>query len=108
MDLLDEPSGDAADVLARSVASVFDAYRSVLTGAAPAADELPDDPTALSYLVAAAAVLDLADRQALLAAPDTTARLRLELDTMRRDAELLRLLPSLPGVELTRTSISPN
>jgi Lon protease-like protein len=108
VELLEEPSGDAADVLARSVASVFDAYRSALTGTSAAADELPDDPTRLSYLVAAAAVLDLGDRQALLAAPDTTARLRLELATLRREAALLRLLPSLPGVELTRTAVSPN
>jgi Lon protease-like protein len=108
VELLDEPTGDAADVLARSVGSVFDAYRQVLTGAAAAADELPGDPTELSYLVAAAAVLDLGDRQALLAAPDTTSRLRLELATLRREAALLRLLPSLPGVELTRTAVSPN
>jgi uncharacterized protein len=111
--LLDEPAGDSAEPLARSVASVFDAYRTTLTRGAGATDGspaegLPTDPATLSYLVGAAAVLDLADRQALLAAPDTTSRLRLELRTLRREAVLLRLLPSLPGVELTRTAVSPN
>ena len=53
-------------------------------------DELPRDPTVLSYLVAATMVLDLADHQALLAAPDTATRLRLELDLLRRESALLR------------------
>ena len=42
------------------------------------ADDLPDDPRLLSYLVAATMVLDLTDRQRLLEAPDTTSRLRAE------------------------------
>jgi Lon protease-like protein len=108
VELLDEPTGEAAESLASSVGSVFEAYRTTLTRGGPAAEALPADPTTLSYLVAALAVLDLSDRQALLAAPDTTSRLRLELATLRREAALLRLLPSLPAVELTRAAVSPN
>ena len=37
--------------------------------------ELPDEPVALSYLVAASMVADLADRQSLLAEPDALSRL---------------------------------
>ncbi|EFC79089.1 peptidase S16 lon domain protein [Parafrankia sp. EUN1f] len=38
--------------------------------------ELPTDPIALSFLVAAAVANDIAERQELLAAPDAAARLR--------------------------------
>jgi uncharacterized protein len=58
--------------------------------------------------VAATTVLDLADHQALLQAPDTGARLRLELELLRREAAVLQHLPSLPAVELVRAPISPN
>jgi Lon protease-like protein len=108
---LDEPAGDAATVLARSVSAVWSAYRERLTGG-PAddadLDELSDDPGMLSYLVAAATVLDLADKQRLLEEPDTTSRLRRELAILRREAALLRLLPSLPAVDLPNVAVSPN
>lgn len=107
VDFLDEPEGEAAAVLARSVGAVWQAYRRVLTGSNPE-DELPTEPAALSYLVASGTILDLGDKQRLLEAPDTTTRLRSELAILRREAALLRLLPSLPAVELTRTSVSPN
>ena len=58
--------------------------------------------------MAATTVLDLADRQALLAAPDTAARLGLELDLLRRESALLRELPSLPGTEYSRQPAPPN
>jgi uncharacterized protein len=106
---LDEPEGAAASVLARSVSSVWRAYRERLTGApADDLDELTDDPAVLSYLVAAATILDLGDKQRLLEEPDTTSRLRRELAILRREATLLRLLPSLPAVDLTHVAVSPN
>lgn len=108
VELLDEPVGDAPAALARSVGAVFEAYRTTLTGGRTPGEDLPEDPTVLSYLVAAAAILDLSHKQELLAAPDTTTRLRRELALLRREAVLLRLLPSLPAVELTRTAVSPN
>jgi hypothetical protein len=58
--------------------------------------------------VAATAVLDLDDKQRLLEAPDLTARLGRELRLLRRETALLGMLPSLPGVELTRVPASPN
>jgi hypothetical protein len=87
------------------VASAFEDYRDAL-GAGPG--DLSDDPGTLSYLVAAAAILDLSDKQRLLEAPDTSARLRAELALLRRETALLGLLPSLPAVELTRVPESPN
>ena len=106
LDLLDDDAGDAAPELARVVGAAYSAYRSTMLGPDP--EPLPDDPTVLSYLVAAASVLDLGDKQALLEATDTTARLRAELALLRRETELLRLLPSLPAVDLVRSEIVPN
>jgi uncharacterized protein len=109
VEFLDEPDGEAAPVLAGTVAMLWGAYRQALTGTRPEdADELPDEPVVLSYLVAAATILDLRDKQRLLEEPDTTSRLRRELAILRREAIVLRLLPSLPAVELTRTAVSPN
>jgi Lon protease-like protein len=117
VEFLDEPEGAAAPIVARSVRSVWNAYRAALTRPGPDRGdemgmgperELPADPAVLSYLVAASAILDLTDKQRLLEAPDTTTRLRAELAILRREAALLRLLPSLPAVHLTRTVVSPN
>jgi len=106
VEILDEPAGESPAPLAGVVASAFDAYRRAL-GATVSA-ELPEEPQSLSYLVAATMVLELSDKQRLLEAPDTTDRLRRELRLLRRETALLGLLPSLPGVELTRVPSSPN
>lgn len=50
----------------------------------------------LSYLVAAAAVLDVLTKQRLLEAPDTAARLAQELKLLRQESAVLGKLPSLP------------
>jgi uncharacterized protein len=107
---LPEPEGAAAQVLARSVKAHFQRYRINLLGSRGISDqnELPDDPETLSYLVAATTLLDLADHQALLQAPDTGTRLRLELTLLRRETALLEHLPTLPAIDLTRAPVSPN
>ncbi len=113
---LEESRGGDASVLARSVAESFAHYRAEL-GAAQgfSVDQddgdgsgVPADPTALSYVVAASMVLDLSDQQALLAEPDTSGRLRRELSLLRREAAVLRELPSLPAVDYHRQPVSPN
>ncbi len=106
VELLGEPVGELAGALVASVQSLFARYRQLL--GAGLGDDLPDDPSTLSYLVASTAVLELADRQRLLEVPDTAGRLRQELRLLRRETTLLRLLPSLPGVELTRVPVCPN
>jgi len=108
---LDEPGGEAADVLAASALRQFRAYRDALLatqGLVRTDDALPGDPQVLSYLVAATMILDVADHQSLLAAPDTATRLLLELGLLRRESALLRVLPSLPGVEYARQPANPN
>jgi len=108
---LDEPAGGSPGELAASVLRQYGAYRDTLTASQRrprAGDALPADPEALSYVVAASMVLDLGDRQSLLAATDTSTRLLLELGLLRREAALLRVLPSLPAVDLARQPPSPN
>jgi uncharacterized protein len=108
---LEEAEGEAASVLAVSVLEQFRGYRDALLatqGLAATGDDLPVDPAQLGYLVAATMVLDLGDHQALLAAPDDATRLLLELALLRRESALLRVLPSLPGVDYARQPASPN
>ncbi|MGQ0625830.1 MAG: LON peptidase substrate-binding domain-containing protein [Sporichthyaceae bacterium] len=103
---LDEDLGEAAEVLAHSVTKAYLAYRDQLLslqGQAPRVrGQLPTDPLVLSYLVAAAMVLDRPDKQRLLEAADAGARLRSELRLLRRERAMLAHLPSLPGADLAR------
>ena len=71
-------------------------------------DDLPDDPTLLSYAVGAAAVLPPADRQRVLSARTTTERLRLVLALLRRERGMLDQLHAVPATGLLGTPISPN
>lgn len=108
----DRPGAAAGAALARGVARLFTRYRAALLTAngqpEPAPPDLPEEPLLLSYVVAAATILDVPDKQRLLAAPDAAARLRLELAMLRRETTLLSLLPSLPAVEFLRAPVHPN
>jgi hypothetical protein len=100
------PGADGeADALGPRVLAAFRAYlRAFRAGADPltgagAADEeqLPEDTLVLSHLVAATASLRLADRQALLAAPDTATRLRDELRLLRHETSLITRIRAVPA-----------
>ncbi|MFI9583170.1 LON peptidase substrate-binding domain-containing protein [Streptomyces sp. NPDC052236] len=109
-----EASGEGAGALAEGVLRAFRSYQKRLAGArerslATSADaDLPDEPSVVSYLVAAAAVLDVPAKQRLLEVADTAARLREELTLLRSETAVIRHLPSLPAVELTRAPTNPN
>ncbi|MET9477147.1 LON peptidase substrate-binding domain-containing protein [Streptomyces sp. NPDC002917] len=109
---LDEDSGEEAGALAEGVLRAFRSYQKRLAGASERSlttgAELPDDPSVVSYLVAAAAVLDIPTKQRLLQAPDTATRLREELTLLRSETAVIRHLPSLPAVDLTRAPTHPN
>ncbi|MFF8846815.1 LON peptidase substrate-binding domain-containing protein [Streptomyces sp. NPDC015127] len=109
---LPEEPGDGAGALAEGVLRAFRSYQQRLAGARErtlsTGAELPDEPSVVSYLVAAAAVLDTPAKQRLLQAPDTATRLREELKLLRTETAVLRHLPSLPMVDLTRQPTSPN
>ncbi|MGW8888322.1 LON peptidase substrate-binding domain-containing protein [Streptomyces sp. NPDC055749] len=103
---------DEAGALAEGVLRAFRSYQKRLAGASERSlttgADLPDDPSVVSYLVAAAAVLDIPSKQRLLQAPDTATRLREELTLLRQETAVIRHLPSLPAVELTRAPTHPN
>lgn len=103
-----EQSGDEADLLALQVKSAFATYRALITDAQPSIEDLPDDPGVLSYLVAAALVINLPDRQTFLEIPTDAARLRAELTRIRHEIALLRTVPSLPATDLHTTPPSLN
>lgn len=58
--------------------------------------ELPDDPQALSYLIASAALLTLEDRQELLEECSVGRRLRREARLLRRESTIVRMLRAVP------------
>ncbi|MCX5396465.1 LON peptidase substrate-binding domain-containing protein [Streptomyces sp. NBC_00102] len=101
----DEEAGEAR-TLAEGVMRAFRTYQKRLAGASERSlttgGDLPDEPSVVSYLVAAATVLDVGTKQRLLQAPDTATRLREELGLLRKETAVIRHLPSLPAVELTR------
>ncbi|WP_328870698.1 LON peptidase substrate-binding domain-containing protein [Streptomyces sp. NBC_00287] len=109
---LPEDQGDEAGALAEGVLRAFRQYQKRLAGArerslATGAD-LPDEPSVVSYLVAAAMMLDIPTKQRLLQAPDTASRLRDELKLLRAETSIIRSLPSLPAADLTRAPTSLN
>ncbi|MBB4892896.1 hypothetical protein FHS39_001907 [Streptomyces olivoverticillatus] len=107
-----EQQGEGAGALASGVVRAFRAYQKRLAGAAEQSlagqADLPGDPSVLSYLVAAAAVLDTPAKQRLLQAPDTASRLTEELRLLRAETAVMSKLPSLPAVDITRRPTSPN
>lgn len=106
--------GDAAAAarLADQLRGVFTGYVEALgrlrTVAAEDRIDLPADPLLLSYLVPAAALLELGDKQRLLAEPDAVARLRAELTLLRRERAILTELHAVPAAELLHLPRSAN
>jgi hypothetical protein len=94
--LADDGDAASAALLAPRVLAVFRDYLELLQPDSDTLEQVPDDPTVLSHLVAASAQLAVEDRQALLAAADTTTRLRDELRLLTREVALLRQVRAVP------------
>jgi uncharacterized protein len=92
----DAVGDDVADRLAARVLAAFRTYLSLLRPDSDVLDQVPDDPTVLSHLVAASAQLTTDERHLLLAAPDTATRLRTELKLLTREAGLLARVRAVP------------
>ncbi|TDC43714.1 LON peptidase substrate-binding domain-containing protein [Micromonospora sp. KC213] len=106
---LPEPAGanEVTELLAARVIAVFRQYLGLVRpGEQEVSEQLPEDPTVLSHLVAATAALTVTDRQRLLAIDDTAARLRAELRLLNREAALLRQVRAVP-VPLTELAAPP-
>ncbi len=121
VDFLEDVSDPVDDLLATQVALRFVDYRLALSGrvsgdqiepeddlVGDSADDLPDDPTVLSYLVTAAMVLPAQERQDLLAAPTTGERLTLARALLRRETGLITALGALPAIDVSGPPPSVN
>jgi Lon protease-like protein len=104
-DLVTAVAHGSMDVLAGGVAGLFARYVAEVAslgagGEEPEVAELlqaADDPAALSWLVASAALLTTEDRQALLAESATRRRLAAEARVLRRELTLLQALGAVPA-----------
>jgi uncharacterized protein len=111
---LSDPGGATAADLAFDAATartLFDSYRQAVEDLR--ADDVldgptPRDPVDLSYTLAAATVLTLADRQLLLECPDVTSRLRMGTALLRGELRAMQAIPSLPATSTARTQWCPN
>lgn len=102
---------DEATLLDRAVRAAFSAYLlalSTASGQQIEAPDLPPDGLALGHTVASTVLVDLDERQHLLAAADGVARLRAELALLRREVTLLGALTAAPAPEFTRGPVSLN
>jgi uncharacterized protein len=113
VELLDDDVADeaAAVPLVRTVQAAFRGYTDALTewgGATIRIEELPDEPTLLSFIVAAAMIIDLTERQGLLAEPDTLRRLNMQRALLSRETAMLRTTTSRPAPDLRNTPYNPN
>jgi Lon protease-like protein len=101
----------AAEPAVRAIQAAFRAYLDALTewgGAKVRIEDLPDEPTLLSFIVAAAMVIDLPERQAMLAEPDTLRRLGRQRALLSRETAMLRTTTSRPAPDLRHAPYSPN
>jgi Lon protease-like protein len=92
---LTEDTGEAAEQRTINAGRLFTRYLTALTRMAGQAVEpinIPDDPVAASYLVAAGLQVDLADKQRLLTIPSAAERLAFEATLLRRELVLLEHL----------------
>ncbi len=107
--LLPDEAGQAVPV--EPVQQAFLSYLGALAerrGVEYEIPELPGEPVLLSYLVAATMVVDLADKQRLLAEPDAARRLAADRELLVRETTMLRKLPAAPAPELRYSPYNPN
>ena len=112
--LKDEAPAGAGEAEAFAVSRVqagFRAYLNALAdrgGGVISVADLPDEPVLLSYVVGAAMIIDLPERQSLLAAPTVLERLRLERSLLVRETAMLRATTSRPAPDYAFEQFSQN
>ena len=110
----DADGGAASSALAlttRRVQAGFRGYLNALAdrgGGVVNVAELPDEPLLLSYVVGAAMIIDLPERQSLLAAPTSLDRLRLERSLLVRETAMFRATTSRPAPDYAFEQFSQN
>jgi uncharacterized protein len=111
--LLPDEVGDEAEaaMVLPTVERAFRSYLGLLAdrgGAQITIPELPDEPVLMSYLVAAAVVADLPEKQQLLEEPDALRRLVSERRLLTREMQMLRSLTATPAPDLRYAPYSQN
>jgi Lon protease-like protein len=107
---LPEAAGEAAEQRSLKAGRLFTRYVATLlrmAGGQAETIDIPDDPVAASYLVAAGLQVDLADKQRLLMLPSAAERLAAEATLLRRELVLLEHL-RVAGPASTATPFSLN
>lgn len=110
---LGDPAGNVGQGQVDAVGLAFSAYQDLLGGGLRGSlteddwesdededEHLPDDPIVLSFLVTAAMVLPVDERQQLLAAPDAAQRLTLARVMLSREIGLISTFGALPALDL--------
>jgi uncharacterized protein len=103
--------GDAAKVAVHRVQAGFRAYLNALAdrgGGVISVADLPDEAELLSYVIGAAMIIDLPERQSLLAAPGALDRLKLERSLLVRETAMLRATTSRPAPDYAYEQFSQN
>lgn len=109
-----EPGTEADASLAAAVGRVQAGFRGYLNaladrgGGVISVADLPDEAELLSYVIGAAMIIDLPERQSLLAAPTARDRLRLERSLLVRETAMLRATTSRPAPDYTYEQFSQN
>jgi len=104
-------AAEAAAVVVRQVQAGFRAYLNALAdqgGGVISVADLPDEPVLLSYVIGAAMIIDLPERQSLLAAADALSRLRLERSLLVRETAMFRATTSRPAPDYAQEQFSQN
>lgn len=108
---LPDEVGPPGEPVVERVQAGFREYLNALAdqgGGVVSVADLPDEPLLLSYVVAAAMIIDLPDRQGLLAAPDAVTRLEAERGLLARETAMLRATTSRPAPDFKYERYSPN
>jgi Lon protease-like protein len=108
--VLPEQPGEDAAALAAHAGWLFSRYVTMLLKFARERGErleVPDDPMAASYLIAAGLQVELPDKQRLLVAETAAERLRTELGLLRRELALLERL-HIAGPASATVAFAPN
>ena len=93
------PETDASEATIASVLQAFDNYRELLGVSVQENSDLPDDGTTLSYLITAAAMFSLDEKQALLEIYSSEERLRRIVQLLKREYSLISQIRCLPTFE---------
>jgi Lon protease-like protein len=104
-------TGEAEAFAVSRVQAGFRAYLNALAdrgGGVISVTDLPDEPLLLSYVVGAAMIIDLPERQSLLAAPSALERLRLERSLLVRETAMFRATTSRPAPDYGSEQFSQN